>query len=80
MKFKSMYRDMELELKNCPFCGSEPIIKHIGNKHTKIVIEIRCKNCNASKRHGAIHRGMDWLEDISVDSWNMRATPSTKQD
>lgn len=73
MNFKSMYRNIELELLDCPFCGSEPKIKHIGNDHTKkIKIEIKCSKCRATKINGAIHYYFDWLEDISIEDWNTR--------
>ena len=72
MKFKSMYRDEEFELNNCPFCGSEPKIKHIGNELTKTrTIEISCSRCQAVKTEKAIHKSMSWLEDIAVQGWNM---------
>jgi len=77
MKFKSMYRDEEFALSNCPFCDAVPKIKHIGNVHTKKSIEIRCSACSILMKNSAIHRSMDWLEDISVSQWNNRV--NTKQ-
>ena len=75
MKFKSMYRDVELELLDCPFCGGEPKIKHVGNEHTKkIKIEIKCSKCRATKTNAALSRSFDWLEDISADDWNTRSS------
>ena len=68
-----MYRDLELEVLNCPFCGSDPIFKNIGNRLTsKRTVEISCKNCSVIMKTSAIHRDMDWLEDVSVQKWNTR--------
>ena len=75
-KMKSMYRNMELKLLECPFCGSEPILVNIGNKHTKKrTVKIKCSNklCRCQIINSALIKSMDWTEDTSVESWNRRS-------
>ena len=74
MKVKSMYRQDILELKDCPFCGCEEIeFTNYGNKlSASRKVKIKCKKCRATMINGARLKGMDWLEDISVDAWNKR--------
>ena len=74
MKFKSMYRDLEIEVENCPLCGREPKVLNYGNKYTpKIKVEIKCKSCNLKLVQGAIAFDMDWLEDTTIKNWNNRS-------
>ena len=56
----------ETNLKPCPFCGSEPIIRH-GGRYCFWAI---CKHCGASLR-------MSETEADAVRSWNRRATDVT---
>ena len=73
MKFKTWDNTKEIELLNCPFCGTAPIVKHIGNEHTKKrTIEISCPKCRVKKIDGAIAYGFGWLEDVAVKNWNQR--------
>ncbi len=63
----------EIFLSDCPFCGSEPEVSHIGNNHTKKrTIEIKCKGCNVKMRNSAMKNNFSWLESVSVKKWNNR--------
>jgi len=73
MKFTSWDNTKEIELANCPFCGSEPTIKHIGNDRTKKrSIEIKCPKCRIKRIDGAIRFSFAWLERVSAENWNQR--------
>ena len=73
MKFKRFATDEELFLDSCPFCGTEPEIKHIGNNHTKQrKIEIGCRECGVRLVKAALRNDFSWLEDIIVKRWNSR--------
>lgn len=66
---------MSDKLLNCPFCGSEPKVKRIGNEHTKRrSIEVKCSGslCRASQVNAAIHHDFKWLQDVSIKAWNNR--------
>jgi Lar family restriction alleviation protein len=66
--------ERQYELLPCPFCGGEPIVRFIGNDHSrKRVIEIRCKKCRASRKDAALRYGFDWLESIATEAWNTRS-------
>ncbi len=74
MKFKSWDNTKEIELSNCPFCGSEPIIKHIGNDYTKTrSIEIKCPKCRIKRIDTALRQGFSWLEEVATKNWNQRS-------
>jgi hypothetical protein len=48
------------ELYECPFCGGEPQVKHIGNDYVKRrTIEVKCTSCRCCRRDGAIRYGFD---------------------
>lgn len=64
---------MSNELLPCPFCGSQPEIKRIGNDFTpKRKITIKCKKCRIERTDSAIRNGMDWLENVAIKQWNER--------
>ena len=69
----------ELHLKNCPFCGGEPILLYKGNHFTKKrAITIKCKKCRVQITHGAIRHSIEWLEQQIEDSWNHRTSGEQK--
>lgn len=46
MEFKSWNGKKFIMLLECPFCGGQPDIFHIGNDFTKTrKIKIKCNNC-----------------------------------
>lgn len=66
----------EDKLLSCPFCGSDPIVKRIGNEHTrKRKINIKCSNpyCRCEMTKGAIRYGFEWLMDVCLKAWNNRS-------
>ena len=81
MLIKSMYRDTMLLVRDCPFCGSEAKFRNIGNRLSKKrVVEISCSGvCSITMKTAAIHRDMDWLEDVSVANWNKRFKNKDKE-
>ncbi len=61
------------KLKSCPFCGGEAELQEIGNNHTKSrSVIIKCKSCRVQIKNSALKKGMDWLIDTSIKSWNTR--------
>ena len=73
MKYVSYSGKKDIELLPCPFCGCEPIEKHIGNNHTKIrKIVIKCPQCRCQRTDAALRNGFEWLEEISAMNWNQR--------
>lgn len=65
--------ESELKLSKCPFCGDEPELIRKGNEHTKsIEITIKCPTCRIERTNAAIYYGFDWLERVSIESWNKR--------
>jgi Restriction alleviation protein Lar len=64
---------MSEELKPCPFCGCKPELIKQGNNHSKKrAITIKCPDCRIMRTNAAIKHSMDWLEIISINSWNDR--------
>ena len=66
---------MSTELKDCPFCGSKPTMKHIGNDHTKSrAVEVRCSNieCRVARTDKAFRNDHAWLTAVAVEGWNRR--------
>ena len=63
----------EIDLLPCPFCGGDAEMKHIGNDRSKKrLIEVKCKQCRATRTDGAIHEGFDWVENVVAKNWNAR--------
>lgn len=64
---------MSQELKPCPFCGGEAVIKRRGNEYTKSrSVMIRCPKCRIERVDGAIVNTLDWCEEIAIKHWNER--------
>lgn len=66
---------MSAELKDCPFCGSKPTMKHIGNDHTKTrAVEVKCSNieCRVARTDKAFRNDHAWLTAVAVEGWNRR--------
>lgn len=73
-------RDVEVDVKPCPFCGSAPRIKHIGNQNTrKQSIQFKCSNssCRVERTDSVLSRMnlIDWMIPKSVEHWNRRPDP-----
>ena len=65
-------RNTTQHLLPCPFCGTVPEVRRIGNDLTKRKITIRCPKCRIERTTGAIHRSMDWLLHVATEEWNAR--------
>lgn len=64
-----------LDLKPCPFCGSVPEVKCIGNDHSisrKIKVKCSNKSCRIERTDATKRRGFNWLEGIAEEGWNLR--------
>jgi len=73
MKYTSWNGGKEIEMLDCPFCGGEPKVKHIGNDRTKRrAIEVSCEGCRCKRTDAAIYHGFDWIEEIAAKNWNQR--------
>lgn len=73
MKYKTWCETKEIELNDCPFCGGEPKVSHIGNDHTKKrKIEIKCSKCRIKRTDAALIHSFSWLEDVSAKNWNQQ--------
>ena len=73
MKFKTFDGESEIGLLPCPFCGSDPIVSHIGNNHTKKrSIEIKCPCCRIHRKDSTLRFGFMWLELSAAKNWNRR--------
>jgi hypothetical protein len=64
-----------VELKPCPFCGSEDLDSESTN-HTRY---IRCQNCSASGGHSfdheednCDHEEDNWSWETTISRWNKR--------
>lgn len=80
MKFTSWDNTREIELSPCPFCGGEPVVKHIGNDYVKKrSIKVRCSKCRVERTDAALRHGFEWLENIAAENWNQRPTTAEEQ-
>ena len=62
-----------MHLLPCPFCGSDPAVKYIGNEHSnKLSIKIRCPICRIQRTDSSILHGFEWLESVAESNWNER--------
>lgn len=72
MKCKIWFSE-EVELLPCPFCGGDPVIKYIGNEHTKKRrIEIKCSKCRVKRTDATIYNDFEYLERVASEQWNER--------
>lgn len=70
----------DAKLLPCPFCGSAPDIKFIGNDSTKSrKVQIRCPECRIEHTDAAILHSHDWLLNVATKCWNRRANPTVKE-
>ncbi len=73
MEFQPFEGDKMIYLLVCPFCGSDPSIKHIGNNYTRArKIEIKCTACGIKRMDATIKHNFEWLERIAAENWNKR--------
>lgn len=65
--------DLKLNLIPCPFCGSAPEVKDIGNSRTKVrSVTIGCKTCRFFRKDSSRGKSIMWLADVSANAWNRR--------
>ena len=65
------------KLKSCPFCGTEPKVRHIGNEHTKKrSVKIKCPKCRIERTDASLKHGFDWLDRVAIEQWNKRSLVS----
>ena len=57
-----------LEMKKCPFCGSNAEIKQTGKNKMKI----RCVNCHIGLEQKVIRFDIEWLQQSLISKWNNR--------
>ena len=67
----------DLNLKTCPFCGSEARATQIGNEHTKALrIRVKCTNsmCRIERTDATLggRHGLEWLEEVATKGCNKR--------
>lgn len=76
MMYVSWDNAKDIELLDCPFCGSDPAVEYIGNDFTKKrSIKIKCKKCRVQRTDAALKHDFNWLEGVAVENWNKRARP-----
>jgi len=60
---------------DCPFCGARPVVEHIGNDFSKKrCIKVKCSGCHVERTDSALRFGITWLEEVSQNAWNKRAS------
>jgi len=75
MKVSSWYKEQEIELLPCPFCGKHPKMIHKGNDFSKKrEIKIKCSelDCRCQMTNATLRHTFSWLEKISAQAWNKR--------
>ena len=56
-----------------PFCGTEPSMHTVGNRHTKSrKVVIKCPGCRIQRTDAAIRNNFDWLFEVAAKNWNQR--------
>lgn len=68
-KWREKYDLVDVELKICPFCGSNNLDKNTTNENA---YWIECKECTGQTMHG-----ISWEE--AVDNWNERVETLPKE-
>lgn len=56
------------QLKPCPFCGGDVVLKQTGRKKMKV----QCPECLIEKEQKVLRMSMDWLAEKLIESWNKR--------
>lgn len=67
--------NVDVDLKPCPFCGSNVDVSHIGNRHTKsqsLLFKCTNRSCRIERKDAILNREIDWLIPKSVEKWNTR--------
>lgn len=78
---------MSEELKPCPFCGGEVVVKAV-NKNYGLAIRCQCSKCNARTEEYCpdTNKEDDTLENIeeckkrAIEAWNRRANDGKDDD
>lgn len=68
----------EHQLKPCPFCGGVPVVKFVGNRHTKkrsVVITCGTFGCTYHLVVAAIRGTAAWCYGKAAEQWNRRFEP-----
>lgn len=61
---------MNNQLKPCPFCGGDPVLK----QYREDGLEIKCSSCYSGRQQRWMYKGRDWLEVKMIEKWNERTT------
>lgn len=65
-----------VQLKKCPFCGSEAKIRHLGKvtDKTKLGIQVRCKccECGTAPIYPLPYLSYEQRKNIAIERWNKR--------
>ena len=78
MTYEEATDSSTMDLLPCPFCGTDPDVRFIGNAHTKSRrIKVRCSGCRIERTDAAIRYGFEWLRTVAEKNWNQR--PENKE-